>query len=77
MNSGWKCPGCGRCYSPTTPQCFTCGQVGYSGTSTNPPIWGDGKGKITLTRDIGHGCKDPMNCGRKDGYCSKCHSEFV
>jgi hypothetical protein len=23
-NVGWKCPGCGKCYSPATPKCFTC-----------------------------------------------------
>lgn len=22
---GWKCPECGRVYSPTTPMCFYCG----------------------------------------------------
>lgn len=22
---GWKCPGCGRCYSPLTEKCHSCG----------------------------------------------------
>lgn len=22
--TGWKCPGCGACYSPSTPACFKC-----------------------------------------------------
>ena len=34
MNTGWKCPGCGRCYSPLTPQCFSCGQPTYTSNNT-------------------------------------------
>jgi len=33
LNSGWMCPGCGKCYSPTTPQCFSCGNTTL-GTNT-------------------------------------------
>jgi hypothetical protein len=83
MNQGWSCPGCGKCYSPTTPQCFTCGQPvrtsdntgGYNGTGTLSPKWPN-KSKVTLGRDIGFGCHYPMSCERKDGYCAKCHSEY-
>ena len=35
MNMGWKCPGCGKCYSPSTPQCFTCGQPTYTSNTTS------------------------------------------
>lgn len=24
-NTGWQCPGCGRCYAPTVEQCPHCG----------------------------------------------------
>ena len=35
---GWVCPKCGRVYSPTTPICFYCADVGKptTGTSTTP-----------------------------------------
>lgn len=39
---GWRCPGCGRYYSPTTPMCFYCGnkEVTYhSGTSIDDSEW--------------------------------------
>lgn len=70
MNSGWMCPGCNRCYSPTTPQCFTCGQPTYTtvnvgGRAENGNLWAQPKG-----------CKCPGLCVSKDGYCAKCHSEF-
>ena len=36
---GWRCPVCERCYSPTTPMCFYCGNkeatVQSTGTSIN------------------------------------------
>lgn len=25
--TGWKCPGCGRCFSPTTTECPHCSEV--------------------------------------------------
>lgn len=31
---GWKCPECGRVYSPTTPMCFYCGGNKISNTNT-------------------------------------------
>lgn len=68
MNSGWRCPGCGKCYSPLTPQCFTCGQSGSTGTST-----GNWLNRTSI--DPYMGCLDPMNCGRKDGFCDKCHTK--
>jgi len=39
---GWRCPECGRVYSPTTPMCFYCSnkEVTYrSGTSTDDSQW--------------------------------------
>lgn len=40
---GWRCPVCGRCYSPTTPMCFYCsnkeGTVQTTGTSINDIKW--------------------------------------
>ncbi len=39
--TGWKCPGCSRCYAPWVPKCDTCG--GVSGTITTIPCqhtWG-------------------------------------
>lgn len=72
MNQGWMCPGCNRCYSPTTPQCFTCGQPVYTKQQTN--TGGFFKADFTLP--------DEMACKKKDckvyagGYCAKCHSEF-
>lgn len=36
---GWRCPGCGRYYSPTTPMCFYCGgsqKTWTSPTTTSP-----------------------------------------
>lgn len=35
MNMGWRCPNCGGCYSPTTPQCYNCTGRYSSGSSTN------------------------------------------
>ena len=40
---GWRCPVCGRVYSPTTPMCFYCsnkeGTVQTTGTSINDSGW--------------------------------------
>lgn len=40
---GWRCPVCGRVYSPTTPMCFYCsnqeGTVQTTGTSINDDEW--------------------------------------
>lgn len=40
---GWRCPVCGRVYSPTTPMCFYCsnkeGTVQTTGTSINDSKW--------------------------------------
>ena len=41
---GWRCPVCGRVYSPTTPMCFYCSnqEVTYgTGTSINDRKWWD------------------------------------
>lgn len=40
--TGWRCPGCGRCYSPTVGQCSFCGQLGYPWSEWQPPAspWG-------------------------------------
>ena len=42
---GWRCPGCGRYYSPSTPMCFYCGgnqRTWTSPTTTGmPPNWDD------------------------------------
>ena len=32
---GWKCPECGRVYSPTTPMCFYCGNKAIAKQQTN------------------------------------------
>ena len=37
-NQGWRCPGCGRYYSPSTPMCFYCG--GNQKTWTSPSTTG-------------------------------------
>lgn len=74
INSGWSCPGCGRCYSPTTPQCFTCGHPTYTANNTGG-LFSSQMGKFEQPKDVGFGCHHPMNCERKDGYCAKCHSE--
>ena len=85
MNQGWSCPGCGRCYSPTTPQCFTCGQPTYTSNKTSIEDWMKASGKwdggATITSKVSapsnmFWCNHPMSCERKDGYCAKCHSEF-
>lgn len=40
---GWRCPMCGRVYSPTTPMCFYCsnkeGTIQTTGTSINDNEW--------------------------------------
>ena len=40
---GWRCPVCGRVYSPTTPMCFYCsnqeGTIQTTGTSINDDEW--------------------------------------
>jgi hypothetical protein len=41
MKKGWKCPGCGRCYSPKTDQCSYC--IGVDASRVNLIY-----GKITL-----------------------------
>lgn len=74
MNQGWSCPGCGRCYSPTTPQCFTCGQPVYTKQQTNTGgLFSNQTGKFEPPQV---GCKYPGMCVSKDGYCAKCHSEY-
>lgn len=73
MNSGWRCPGCGKCYSPLTPQCFTCGQPTTTGTST--ASWLNmGKDKVNV---VPKNCNHPKNCeANASGYCGRCHSEY-
>ena len=66
MNMGWKCPGCGRCYSPLTPQCFSCGQptytsnntglnvgAGFGGSVSAPSTVNVNGGTITIKKNIG------------------------
>ena len=84
MNMGWKCPGCGKCYSPLTPQCFSCGQTTRVSDNTgglfstqigkgpDVPLGNNSMSRI----DPYMACLDPMKCERKDGYCAKCHSEY-
>ena len=37
-NSGWQCPGCGACYSPSVAACFNCrGTRVTTGTDANEP----------------------------------------
>lgn len=40
---GWRCPVCGRCYSPTIPMCFYCSNkettVQSTGTSIDDSKW--------------------------------------
>lgn len=33
VNLGWKCPSCGGCYSPMTPQCYNCTGRTYTSDS--------------------------------------------
>ena len=73
INSGWSCPGCGRCYSPTTPQCFTCGHPTYTANNTGG-LFSSQMGKFEQPKE--RGCKYPGICVSKDGYCAKCHSEY-
>ena len=35
---GWKCPGCGKCYSPCVFECGQCGQPSQDVLSTEWPI---------------------------------------
>lgn len=42
-NLGWECPKCGRCYSPYTAMCGTCGQQFYGW----PYSYGYGNGQTT------------------------------
>lgn len=79
MNSGWMCPGCNRCYSPTTPQCFTCGQpISHSSTTFPSSLLAAKKGNIKAEFTV----PTERACNKKDckvhagGYCAKCHSEF-
>lgn len=36
MMEGWKCPGCGRCYSPFTQACGFCGPQVVDTSTTQP-----------------------------------------
>jgi hypothetical protein len=68
MNSGWRCPGCGKCYSPLTPQCFTCGQPTYTSNQTD---WT----KAASFTVMGKAC-NRLDCDTPSGgYCFKCDSE--
>lgn len=71
MNQGWSCPGCARCYSPLTPQCFTCGQPTRTSNNTGG-LFSTQTGKFEPPKV----CKCPGLCVSKDGYCAKCHSEY-
>jgi hypothetical protein len=33
-NSGWECPGCGRCYAPFVAECWTCNNRMVQSSST-------------------------------------------
>ena len=74
MNQGWSCPGCGKCYSPTTPQCFTCGQPSYTSNNTGG-LFSNQMGKFE--KDVGFGCVMPMDCKRKNGHCPMCDARPV
>jgi hypothetical protein len=37
---GWKCPGCGRCYSPFTSQCQACVPPSIPAVTTTPYLPG-------------------------------------
>ena len=34
MNTGWKCPSCGSCYSPTINECGACNLISNSMRTT-------------------------------------------
>ena len=35
---GWKCPGCGACYSPYVSKCSRCPGTTFWSVSTNTPV---------------------------------------
>lgn len=54
IQTGWQCPGCNRCFSPTTCMCLFCGTTDITylptssaGTSTLGPFSGDTATKKT------------------------------
>ena len=61
MSEGWKCPGCGKCYSPAVPECGTCGKVGETTTIGG---WVDG-GAIPCP----HSSVIDDSGGRRCGLC--------
>lgn len=69
--TGWRCPGCQRCYSPTVVECSRCGQVGA--LSTVPPVVPpvapsvDPKATVTLRHD---------NEGWERPRCERCGDEL-
>lgn len=65
MSDGWRCPGCGRCYSPTMMMCSYCVPQAYIAPTigTLLPTW----------------IQCP-NCARyypRDGHCQKCSGEVT
>lgn len=69
LTDGWKCPGCGRCYSPGLTECRVCGQGDPVPTAKPMPVFG-----------VGHTLGSPTDA-KYDGYhCVKCDlhaSEWV
>lgn len=56
---GWQCPVCGRVYSPTTIQCFYCGNEHFT-TTTGTHVFSDdelwakaGSGQPITRSDLG------------------------
>jgi hypothetical protein len=52
---GWICPGCGRCYSPSTTECRVCGQPS-SDTVTIPAGYGPCHHPFTVDSNDGRVC---------------------
>lgn len=40
MSEGWKCPGCGRCYSPFVASCSACDPSSYRAVPYYPGMIG-------------------------------------
>jgi hypothetical protein len=62
MNEGWRCPGCGRCYSPLTAACPECAAFRVYPQITQPqqpaPLnsWRCASCGSDIPFGVGHGC---------------------
>lgn len=63
--TGWRCPGCSRCFSPQTPECAYCNTSTFLGISGNVHVY------TSPSACIVHDFDAPDTAGTV--RCKRCH----